>query len=199
MPDSGMTPEQQDIFRRYVELGDERTLKRLYEAIREEARFSHLTFRQLSRLSNKFKWSELTQQVSAHVVAQAIKAAEPLIVSMVQKQIEGLHVVQRRFLERLAIDPANPTLTPEQRSRALDPDFKDFQEAVKLERLILGDPTERKEIITAESRLIQAFSKEELLRLALAAASQRYGAVVRMPDDIEGEVVALPSGDDSNG
>ncbi len=196
MPDPGMSPDQQELFQRYAALGDTRTLKGLYEAIHEEARFSHLSFRQLSRLSNKFKWSELTQKVSEHIVAQAIKAAEPLIVSMVQKQIEGLHTVQRRFLERLGIDPTDPNLSDEQRSRALDPDFKDFQEAVKLERLILGDPTERKEIVTAESRLVQAFSKEELLRLALAAASQRYGAVVRMPDDIEGETVALPPADE---
>jgi hypothetical protein len=48
---------------------------------------------------------------------------------------------------------------------AFDPDFRDFQEAAKMERLILGDPTERREDVKT-SRLIVELGESELLDAA---------------------------------
>ncbi len=82
--------------------------------------------------------------------------------------------VQERFIERIAIDPTDPDLTEVEASRAIDPDFRDFCESIKLERLILGDPTERREDVKA-SRLVVELGEAELLHADRAIAAKRYG------------------------
>jgi hypothetical protein len=189
-----MSPDQSELFRRYVELGDARSLKKLHAGLQSDDHFAAVTFRQLSRWSNKYKWSELVGVADKHIDEQVQAAVAPLIASMVQKQIGGLHTIQQRFLDRLAIDPNDPLLDDRQKARAIDPDFRDFEMAVKLERLILGDPTERKEIVT-ETRIVTEYSKAELLTLARDIAAKRFGVATIPPraDDIEGAVKALPA------
>ena len=73
--------------------------------------------------------------------------------------VTTLRAIQTKFIE--SID-------------GFDPDFRDFQEAAKMERLILGDPTERREDVKT-SRLIVELGESELLEAARAIASKRYG------------------------
>jgi len=167
-----MDATQAECFRLFVELGDARTLPKLFKQVTE----IHLgvTKRQLARWSQTYRWTEHAKLTSA-VVAE--KVGESLIEDSVErnrKLITALRVIQDRFIERVAIDPTSPYLTDIQRARAIDPDFKDFGEAVKQERLILGDPTERREDVTT-SRLIVELGESELLEAARAIASKRYG------------------------
>ncbi len=186
-----MTAEQNAVFQRYAALGDKRSITKLYTTIHTE--YPNLSLRQLQDWSRRFSWGTTAKEINAYVVNRVVESLEPVIENMVQEQLRALHTLQKRFLKRLLIDPEDITLTDEQKRRAIDPDLHDFELAVKLERLILGDPTERKEFVLNESRLVSALTKEELIRLAREATSLRFGAVVReLADDIPGEIVALP-------
>jgi hypothetical protein len=195
-----MTAEQDEVFCKYVKLEGRDKLRQLHAILQADPKFAHITERQLQRWSTKFKWSDAHDTVSAEIMETARAAVVPLIRSMVERQVEGLHKLQDRFLERLALDPNDPNLTDRERARAIDPDFKDFQEAVKLERLILGDPTERREIVNTGSHLVHELGKEQLMEIAREAARRRFGAVVdfNMEDSIDVESVALPAKDNSN-
>jgi hypothetical protein len=192
-----MTPEQHALFQRYVAMGEDRTLARLQEELARDPVTAHVTIRMLERYSSKFHWRDLVKHVQNEIVAVAVEQAAPIIQHMIQEQIEALHTIQRRFIDRVAIDPNAPDLTDVQRARAIDPDFKEFAEAIKLERLLMGDPTERKEVVTTESRLVAELTKEELIAIARETAAKRFGAAPRHVETIEGharEVKALPDG-----
>jgi hypothetical protein len=175
-----MTPEQNEIFQAYCALGADRNLEDLHKSLGRP----DISLRQLRRMSAKFRWQDLARKVQDNVVDEITGALTPVIESMTQEQIIGLHTIQRRFLERLNLEP--------EAEGAFNPDFEDFERAVKLERLILGDPTERKETVTPESRIFQSLPKADLQRLAVEAIRGKYGApnvkVTVREDDLEGMI-----------
>jgi hypothetical protein len=122
----------------------------------------------------------------------------PVIASMVAEQISALHMVQRRFIERLALDPNDPNLTEEQRLRIIDPDFRDFQDAIKTEKLIIGDPSQNKEHEVKDSSLLKQLGRADIVKLTIEIAQKQFGAVTVLPPEpdetIDVEVKALPSG-----
>jgi len=196
-----MSLEQSDIFNRYAALGAERTLDALFTSLRDDAKYAHVTRRQLARWSAQFHWSDLVRQVNDAAVESATKAIAPIIASMVAEQIDALHRVQRRFIERLAIDPADPDLSDDQRRRVIDPDFRDFQDAIRTEKLIIGDPTESKEHEVKDSALLKQLGRGDVIRMTIELAQKQFGAVTVVPpepgpdDFIDAEVKELPSGD----
>ena len=167
-------------FRLYVELGEKRSIPKLWKHV--QTLDLGVTLRQLERWSQQYHWRESAVK-TVEVIAQ--RTEEVLLedsVSRARKLITGLRSIQDKFIERLAIDPHDPLLDDKQKMRAIDPDFRDFQEAVKLERLILGDPTERREDVTT-SRLVVELGESELLDAARAIAAKRYG--LPTPADIK--------------
>jgi hypothetical protein len=173
-----MDSTQQECFRLYVEMGDGRNIPKLHKII--EKLNMGVTLRMLQRYCIKYRWNENANKTAA-VVAQRVE--EVLVedgVTRARKLINGLRQIQDRFITKIALDPLDPTLTDAQKLRAIDPDFRDFQDAVKLERLILGDPTERREDVTV-SRIQLELGESELLEAARLLASKRYG----LPTDQE--------------
>lgn len=165
---------QRAVFERYVGLGDDRTLEGLFPAITQE--HPTVTLRKVQRWSAKWNWPETARLVENRVVDEVVDAIRPTVRSMAYEQISTLQAVQQRFIERFGYNPEDPTLTPEQRLRVIDPDFRDFLDAIKTERLIMGDPTERKEVIT-NSVVQTMLTDEDLLEIAQKAARRRFGAV----------------------
>ncbi len=167
-----MDETQAECFRLFVELGDTRTINKLLEKTQELE--LGVTKRQLVRWSTQHRWVDHAKHTSAVV---ASKVEETLIEDSItrnRKLVNALRVLQDRFIERIGIDPNDPNLSDVDRARAIDPDFRDFSEAVKQERLILGDPTERREDVLT-SRLVVELGENELLEAARAIASKRYG------------------------
>lgn len=184
-----MNAEQTLCFQRYVAMGESRTIKKLHAELQTDAKFNHITNPQLARWSQRFGWPALAKRVNDAVVAKVTREIEPIIEDMAHAQIAALHKIQQRFIQRLRIDPTDPNLNEDQKRRAIDPDLKDFMEAVKMERLILGDPTERREVVQ-ESRITTTYNKAELIELARRLTSQQVGAFVPelpAPETIEGE------------
>jgi len=192
-----MTPEQQAVFQQYATMGEGRSANALHALLQEDEKYKHITIRQIQRWSAQFGWPKLAEQVNDKVVEEVTERMKPVIESMVEEQIAALHKVQRRFIERLNIDPNDPELTDAQRARAIDPDLRDFQEAVKTERLIVGDPTERREIVERKSPVAESLSKTDLVEIAVEAARRTFGAYTPPKVTVveEAEVKALPSGE----
>jgi len=167
-----MDAAQISIYEMFVELGDKRNIPKLYALCNEQN--LGVTRRQLERWCLIYRWREQAKKSTATIARKTEEVLLEDSISRARKLISGLRSIQDRFIVRVAIDPLDPKLTDEQRQRAIDPDFRDFQEAVKLERLILGDPTERREDVTT-SRLVVELGESELLAAARSIAAKRYG------------------------
>lgn len=167
-----MTPVQSQVFNMYAAIGPTRSIKALLALCTEDD--MNITERMLRRWSDQFRWNEMVQQVNDDVVEKMSTALAPQMLDITNQQINALHTIQKRFIERLEIDPANPNLTDEERARAIDPGLRDFADAVKLERLLLGDPTERTEHV-ATSRVVAEISQPELQVMARELLARKYG------------------------
>ncbi|MGH7745275.1 MAG: hypothetical protein ACREQ5_10825 [Candidatus Dormibacteria bacterium] len=169
-----MTPELQNLFSMYVGLGAKRTIPALFAECQKLG--LQVTKRMLLRYSTKYQWSVLAKQTNEALVAEVVAATKPALLDMTKKQLAALHAIQDRFIQRLALDPTDARLTPAERARAIDPDLRDFIEAVKSERLILGDPGERhEEGGPPRSRLIMDLSDDEIRAAGMALMANRYG------------------------
>jgi hypothetical protein len=186
-----MNPEQQHCFNLYAAMGEGRTANALHAQLQESEKYRHISIRQIQRWSAQFGWPDLAKQVNDKVVEKVTEQLQPVIESMVAEQIDALHRVQRRFIERLNIDPNDDNLTDAERARVIDPDFRDFQEAIKTERLITGDPTERREIVERKSVVADQLSQSDLVKLALNAARAQFGGYIP-PSDVEDAVIVKP-------
>ena len=180
MPIMAMDKQQAEIFQLFVELGPGRTTNKLL-AVTEKMGLP-VTLRQIRRWSEQWKWHTIADQQSHAVAARVEEAMVEDSVARNKKLISAYRKLQDRFIKKLEIEPDDMTLSEEKRAMAFDPDFKDFVESVKGERLILGDPTERREDITT-SRLVVELGESELLEAARAIASKRYG--LPTPADIQ--------------
>lgn len=175
---------QAQCFRLFVEMGPGRSIPKLAKLCAEND--MNVTERMLKRWSIKFHWHEAAKKTTEDVAQRVEEEMIEDQASRSRKLITGLRRLQDRFIEKIAIDPNDPKLSDEERRRALDPDFRDFQDAVKLERLIMGDPTERREDVMV-TRLQLELGPNELLEAARQIASRRYG----LPSD--DEIAALQS------
>jgi hypothetical protein len=160
-----MNRTQVECFRLFVELGDERSIPALHRHV--TALEMHVSLRQLLRWSAQYRWTEQAKKTTAVIAAKVEEAMLEDSVAWGRKQIIALRGIQAKFIE--GID-------------GFDPDFRDYQESVKLERLILGDPTERREDVKT-SRLVVELGESELLDAARAIAAKRYG--LPTPEEIE--------------
>ena len=144
-------------FRLFVEMGDGRSIPALHRRV--TVLEMNVSLRQLLRWSAQYRWTEQAKKTTAVVAAKVEEAMLEDSVAWARKQIAALRAIQTKFIERID---------------GYEPDFRDFQEAAKMERLILGDPTERHEDVKT-SRLIVELGEAELLAAARAIASKRYG------------------------
>jgi hypothetical protein len=154
-------------FRLFVELGERRSIPALHREV--AALEMNVSLRQLLRWSAQHRWTEQTKKTTAVVAGKVEEAMIEDSVAWARKQIVALRAIQAKFIESI---------------EGFDPDFRDFQEAAKMERLILGDPTERREDVKT-SRLVVELGEAELLAAARAIASKRYG----LPSEAEIEAL----------
>jgi hypothetical protein len=154
---SAMDDTQIACFRLFIELGEGRSIPALHRQV--TALEINVSLRQLLRWSAHYRWTKQAKKTTAVVAAKIEEAMIEDSVARVRKVIAGLRTIQDRFIE--GID-------------ALDPDFRDFQDAVKMERLMLGDPTDRRED-GKTPRLAVELSESELLAAVRAIAAKRYG------------------------
>jgi hypothetical protein len=152
-----MGKTQAECFRLFVELGDKRSIPALNRHV--TALGMQVSLRQLLRWSAEYRWTDQANKTTAVVAAKLEDAMLEDSVAWARKQIVALRAIQAKFIE--SID-------------GFEPDFRDYQESVKMERLILGDPTERREDVKT-SRLVVELGEAELLDAARAIAAKRYG------------------------
>jgi hypothetical protein len=159
-----MDARQAECFRLFVELGDARSIPALHRHV--TALGAEVSLRQLLRWSAEYRWTEQAKKTTAVIAAKVEEAMLEDSVAWARKQVIALRAIQTKFIDSIDV---------------FDPDFRDFQEAAKMERLILGDPTERREDVKT-SRLVVELGESELLEAARAIASKRYG--LPTPEDI---------------
>jgi hypothetical protein len=152
-----MSKTQAECFRLFVELGDGRSIPALHRHV--TALGLEVSLRQLLRWSAQYRWTEQAKKTTADIAAKVEEAMLDDSIVWARKQITALRAIQMKFIESI---------------EGFDPDFRDFQEAAKMERLILGDPTERREDVKT-SRLVVELGESELLDAARAIATKRYG------------------------
>jgi len=152
-----MDETQTACFRLFIELGEGRSIPALHKHV--AALGMNVSLRQLLRWSAQYRWTKQAKKTAAVVAAKCEEAMLEDSVSWARKQITALRAIQAKFIE--SID-------------GFEPDFRDYQESVKMERLILGDPTERREDVKT-SRLVVELGEAELLHAARAIAAKRYG------------------------
>jgi histone H3/H4 len=160
-------------FRVFVEMGPERRIPRLAKL--DKIRALNVTERMLKRWSTKFRWTEMATKTTNDLAAKVGEILLEDSVTRARKLIRASRLIQDRFIERLAIDPEDVFLDDKQKAKAFVPDYRDFQDAVKLERTILGDPLEGNKDDKLASRLVQELGENELMRAAREIASKRYG------------------------
>lgn len=169
-----MNPEQLRLFQVFVGLGPERTLKKLYDAALELGITTKP--RTIRGWHERQHWAEMAKQTQAQVAGTAVKQMTDDLVDMTREDLATIQKAKRRFMARLNLDPEDETLTPKQREQALRFDLADYINLVKLERLILGDPTERTETVL-NTRLDSAITKEVLDAAIREIAAQKYGVI----------------------
>jgi hypothetical protein len=152
-----MNNTQAECFRLFVELGDGRNIPALHRHL--TALEMGVSLRQLLRWSAQYRWTDQAKKTTADIAAKVEEAMLEDGITWARKQIAALRAIQAKFIE--SID-------------GFDPNFRDFQEAAKMERLILGDPTERREDVKT-SRLTVELGEAELLNAARMIAAKRYG------------------------
>jgi hypothetical protein len=172
-----MTPEQLRLFQIFVGLGPDRTLKKLYDAAWELG--IETKQRTIRGWHERQHWAEMAKQTQAQVAGTAIKQMTTELVDMTREDLATIQKAKRRFMERLAIDPDDPELDDKQKEHALRFDLSDYINLVKLERLILGDPTERTEAVI-NNRMNEAITKDVLDAAVRQIAKDKYGVVLDM-------------------
>jgi hypothetical protein len=152
-----MDETQTACFRLFIELGYGRSIPALHRHV--TALEMNVSLRQLLRWSAQYRWTEQAKKTVAAVAAKVEAAMLEDSVAWARKQIIALRAIQTKFIEGI---------------EGFEPDFRDYQDSVKMERLILGDPTERRDDVKT-SRLVVELGEAELLDAARAIAAKRYG------------------------
>jgi len=180
-----MNAEQIGVFRKYVALGPQRTLEALFAQLEAEPN-NAITFRMLRRWSSKHSWHDRARESDGEVKDAVEDIQRVVVKSMVQEQLDALHVIQERFIQRLE--------TIGQEAGLREPDYEDFHQAIRAEKMILGDSTQAKDIVPQKSRILLEMDEETLRALALESIRLKAGlpsVTVLSTEDRE----ALPSGD----
>jgi hypothetical protein len=162
-----MDETQVACFRLFVELGGRRSIPALYKHVAGLG--MNVSLRQLLRWSAQYRWTQQAKKTAAVVSAKVEEAMIEDSVAWSRKQLVALRAIQAKFIQGI---------------ESFDPDFRDFQDAAKMERLIVGDPTERHEDVKT-SRLVVELGEAELLDAARMMAAKRYG----LPTDREIEAI----------
>lgn len=153
----------------FVGLGRERTLVDLASICVQKSITASLST--LKRWSSQFRWFELAIFVGQEISIRLAEEMLPVHVERAKKDLETISILKERFHYRARIDPTDESLPDIVRARALDLGLNDYLSLIKTERLILGDPTERKEV---NEQITHRYSEEDLARAAEALASSKY-------------------------
>jgi hypothetical protein len=167
---SEMDVDQQQVFQLFVGLGFSRTLQGLADVCKEHG-YKGTSLSTLKRWSSDYSWQELAQVVGRNISKQIANEMLPVHAERTKKQLETLDLLEDRFMERVKLDPANE-LTDEERARVIDVNLNDFMALIKTRRLIMGDPTERRENVDTH---IHKWADSDLDRAIDVIAEKQFG------------------------
>jgi hypothetical protein len=179
MPDQSPAPWEQQSgessrayggFCAYRDLGPRRSLHAAATAF--YGRASPSRERQLDKWSRAFGWVERTSAWDRHLDAEARQAQETARREMVERHLREAHTLQGKALQRLQ------ALTPEE----LGPTelLRYIVEAVKLERLLLGEPdTVQRHELTGRGGSALHFSLEDAVTAIRELEEAERGSVQR--------------------
>jgi len=166
---SEMDETQARVFNMFVGLGRDRSLVDLTSlCIQREISASIST---LKRWSSQFEWFALAEFVGHEISSKLTDALLPAHVERAKKDLATISLLKERFHIRAQIDPTDETLPEAVRARAIDLSLADYLSLIKTERLILGDPTERKQV---DETVTHKWAQEDIDRAAAALASSKY-------------------------
>jgi hypothetical protein len=123
-------------FSRYASAGHRRSLERLVPACREAGVKAAIAT--LRRWSVRYGWQRQVKQYDQKRGAEIMASLARANSDALSNHVSRLRTLQDRFVERILIDPEDPRISVAERRRALHPTFRDFRNAVKLERELLG-------------------------------------------------------------
>ncbi len=144
-------------FNHYWELGPERSIARLHEAMTAEG-LRPPTLRTLFEWSRKFHWQHRLVDLEREARAADDAARIAAIREMEARQAKEALLLQQRGAERLA--------TLEAEEFPAGDAIRALIEGAKLERLSRGEVTERQELQEVGDPRLERFSDDELERLA---------------------------------
>jgi hypothetical protein len=154
----------------YRDLGPRRSLRAAATAF--YGRASAALERQLDKWSRDFGWVERANAWDRHLDAEARQAQEEARREMVERHLREARSLQGKALQRLQ------ALTPEELGPAEL--LRYIVEAVKLERLTLGEPdTVQRHELTGRGGAALHFSLEEAVTAARELEEAEHGSVQR--------------------
>ncbi len=165
-----MDEDQARVFNMFVGLGRERSLVDL-AALCVQKNIPGASLSTLKRWSSQFEWFALAEFVGHEISARLVDDLLPAHVERARKDLETISILKERFHNRARIDPTDEMLPQAVRNRAIDLTLNDYLSLIKTERLILGDPTERKEINETHTH---KWSQDDLDRAAAALTASKY-------------------------
>ena len=141
-----MSPDQAKVFSIFVHLGRERTLPKLLSALKEaEIVVSEAT---LKRWSSKFKWTDLATRTDYEIANRIIDEALPLHVHDLQRDLDIIEKLKESFYKRVE-------------NNEIKIELADYIILLKTQALIVGNPTERREIINTEKNEVTIHMTDE--------------------------------------
>lgn len=168
-----MTAEQRRVFEMFVALGTDRSLAKLWEVVKESD--IDISEASIKRWSSRFHFFDLATRTDQQIVDGIAEGALPIHRERVEKELKYINKLKDKFYEQVDAGKIDVTLS-------------DFVTLLKTERLILGDPTERREEIkTTRLEHEIVVSSGEVKEILRRSAAQEYG--LPTSDTIEGETV----------
>jgi hypothetical protein len=156
-----MDPAQQRVFQMYVGLGPERSILKLLAVCKEAGiDTSEAT---LKRWSSKFKWTDLVTRTEQQISNRIAEEAMPLHVKNTQKDLDIIGQLKEKFYARVE-------------AGEIKIDLADYVLLLKTEALIVGDPTERKEIVNTDKHTVEVhMTNEQMADFMRFDAIQKHG------------------------
>jgi hypothetical protein len=157
-----MDGTQRAVFEVFCGLGHERSLRKLQDTL--TANGQSYSDSQLKRWSTKFKWFDLALRTD-HAIGVAIEEKMvPVHTERISKALDSINTLKEKFYERV-------------QKGEITVDLPDFINLIKVEALILGDPTERREEVhtTHISHEFKGLNPAQIAAITRIAAAQEYG------------------------
>ena len=156
-----MGPDQQKVFQMFVHLGRERTLPKLLSVCKEaEIAVSEAT---LKRWSARFKWVDLATRTDYEIANRIVEEAMPMHIHDLQRDLDIIEKLKESFYKRVE-------------NNEIKIELADYIILLKTQALIVGNPTERREIINTDKNEVTIhMTDEQMAEMMRLDAAMKHG------------------------